>query len=116
MAATPRADNTSLARLDAITAFSADWADRGASRDDKSGQHVEWLVPREGGVHPSQQAAYYRRLLPNGSALDRSLPQVLEPEQHGQHAFELAIEMDLVATEPLQLGGVQRFAEGLLAD
>ena len=42
-------------------------------------------------------------ILPNGSVLDRSLPQVLEPQQHGQHPFELAVEMDLVAPEPLQL-------------
>jgi hypothetical protein len=30
-------------------------------------------------------------VLRNGSARDRPLPQVLEPQQHGQHPFELAI-------------------------
>jgi hypothetical protein len=35
--------------------------------------------------------------LPNGSALDRRLPQVLEAQQHGEHPFELAVEMDLIA-------------------
>src|SRR4029077_5096939 len=54
-------------------------------------------------------------VLRNGSARDRPLPQVLEPQQHGQHPFELAIEADLVTTEPLQLVGVERFAERLLA-
>ena len=39
--------------------------------------------------------------LPNGSASDRPLPQVLEAQQHGEHPFELAIEVDLVAA-PLQ--------------
>ena len=46
--------------------------------------------------------------MPNGSALDRPLPQVLEAQQHGQHPFELAVEMDLKSTEPFQLTGVQR--------
>jgi hypothetical protein len=31
--------------------------------------------------------------LPNGSALDGSTSQVLEPQQHGEHSFELAVEM-----------------------
>jgi hypothetical protein len=39
----------------------------------------------------------------NGSALDRSLPQVLEAQQHDEHPFELATEMDLIAAEPFQL-------------
>jgi hypothetical protein len=42
-------------------------------------------------------------LLPNGSAFDCPLPQVLEPQQHGQHPFELAVEVDLVAAEPFEL-------------
>jgi hypothetical protein len=46
--------------------------------------------------------------LPNGSARDRSLPQVLEAQQHGQHPLELAVEVDLVAAEPLQLVGIER--------
>jgi hypothetical protein len=41
--------------------------------------------------------------LPNESALDRSLPQVLEAQQHDEHPFELATEMDLIAAEPFQL-------------
>jgi hypothetical protein len=39
-------------------------------------------------------------VLPNGSPLNRSLPQFLKTEQHGQHTFKLAVEVDLVA-EPL---------------
>jgi hypothetical protein len=31
------------------------------------------------------------------------MPQVLEAQEHGQHPFELSVEMDLVAAEPLQL-------------
>jgi len=38
---------------------------------------------------------------------------VLEPPQHGEHSFELAVEMDLVAAKPLQLVGVERLAERL---
>ena len=58
-----------------------------------------------------------RRLdLRNGSASDRPLPQVLEAQQHGQHPFELAVEMDLVAAESFQLVGVKRLTERLLAD
>ena len=44
-----------------------------------------------------------RRFLPNGLALDRLLPQVLEAQQHREHSFKFALEMDLVATKPLQL-------------
>ena len=36
-----------------------------------------------------------------GSAHYRPLPQVLEAQQHGQHPFELSVEMNLVAAEPL---------------
>jgi len=43
------------------------------------------------------------------------VPQVLEPDQHGQHSFELAVEMALVAAEPFELVGIERLAERLLA-
>ena len=33
-------------------------------------------------------------LLPNGSALDGSSSQLLEPQQHGEHSFELAVVDD----------------------
>jgi hypothetical protein len=39
--------------------------------------------------------------LPNGSDCDRPLPQILEPQQHGQHPFQLAVEMDFAAAQPL---------------
>jgi hypothetical protein len=52
----------------------------------------------------------------NGSALDRSLPQVLEAQQHDEYPFELTTEMDLIAAEPFQLVCVERLAECLLAD
>ena len=55
-------------------------------------------------------------VLRNGSTRDRSLSQVLEAQQHGQRPFELSVEMDLVAAEPLQLVGVEGFAERLLPD
>ena len=54
--------------------------------------------------------------LPNGSALDGSTSQFLQPQQHGEHSFELAIEMHLVTTKPLQPVWVERLAERLLAD
>ena len=54
--------------------------------------------------------------LPNGSALDGSPSQVLEPQQHCKHLFEFAVEMDLVASEPLQFVRIERLAECLLAD
>jgi hypothetical protein len=46
-------------------------------------------------------------ILRNGSARDRTLPQVLQAQQHGQRPFEFAVEMNLVAAEPLQLVGVE---------
>jgi hypothetical protein len=49
--------------------------------------------------------------LPNGLAFDRPLPQVLEAQQHGEHPFELAVEMDLITAEPFQ-----RLAECLITD
>src|SRR6202041_4171031 len=53
-------------------------------------------------------------VLRNGSARNRPLPQVLEAQQHGQRPFELSVEMDLIAAEPLQLVGVERLTELLL--
>jgi hypothetical protein len=32
---------------------------------------------------------------------DGSPSQVIEPQQHGEHSFELAVEMDLVTSKPL---------------
>ena len=55
-------------------------------------------------------------VLQNESARDRPLPEILQAQQHGQHPFELSIEMDLVAAEPLQLVGVEQLAERLLPD
>lgn len=53
----------------------------------------------------------------NGSALDGdgSTSQLLEPQQHCEHSLELAVEMDLVASKPLQLVRIERLAECLLA-
>jgi hypothetical protein len=48
--------------------------------------------------------------------MDRALPQGLEPQWHGQHRLELAVEVDLVAAEPLQLVRIEHLAGGLLAD
>src|ERR1700727_2791338 len=53
--------------------------------------------------HPGACAGPPPLVLRNGSARDRPLPQVLEAQEHGQHPFELSVEMDLVAAEPLQL-------------
>ena len=47
---------------------------------------------------------------------NRSPSWVLEAQQHGQHTFQLAVEMDLVAAEPLQLVRIERLAECLLPD
>src|SRR5580700_7599584 len=55
-------------------------------------------------------------VLRNGSARGCLPPQVLEAQQHGQRPFELSVEMDLVAAEPLQLVGVERLTERLLPD
>ena len=35
-------------------------------------------------------------VLPNGSTLDGRWPQLFETQQHGEHPFELAVEMNLV--------------------
>ena len=37
----------------------------------------------------------------------RRFPKVLEPKQHRQHALQLAIEVDLVTAEPLELVGIE---------
>jgi hypothetical protein len=55
-------------------------------------------------------------VLPNGSALVRPLPQVLEAQQHDEHPFGLAVEMDLVAAKAFPLVEVERLAERLLED
>ena len=55
-------------------------------------------------------------ILLNGSAREGALPQVFEPKQHGQRAFELAVQMNLVSSEPFQFVGVERLTERLLAD
>ena len=39
-----------------------------------------------------------------------------QPGQHLQHAFELAVEVDFVTPQLLQLGWVERLAERLLAE
>src|SRR5208283_624433 len=49
-------------------------------------------------------------VLRNGSARDRPLTQVLDAKEHGERPLELAVEMDLVAAEALQLVGVERRA------
>jgi hypothetical protein len=54
--------------------------------------------------------------LPNGSAGNCPLSQVLEAQQHRQHPFELAVEVDLVAAEPLKPVGVERLSKRLLPD
>jgi hypothetical protein len=41
---------------------------------------------------------------------------ILEPQQHSEHSFELAVEMDLVASKPLQLVRIERLTQHLLAD
>jgi hypothetical protein len=42
--------------------------------------------------------------------------QLLETQQHRQHPFELAVEMDLIAAQSLQLVGIERLAERLFSD
>ena len=84
------------------------------------GSHVCWGNPKNGSTgsgpprpalpHKSwprkdpcqERPAHPAWLLPNGSALDGSASQFLEPQQHGEHSFELAVEMHLVTTKPLQ--------------
>src|SRR5271165_1520479 len=58
---------------------------------------------------PQARAAFAKRI-----SLLLSLPEVLQPKQHGQHSFELAVEMDLVTAEPFQLFRIERFAERLV--
>jgi transposase-like protein len=81
-----------------------------ASRGDKTVQEIA----SKHKVHPNHRPR--SSALPNGSALDGSTSQVLEPQQHGQHPFELAVEMDLIAAKSLQLVGVKGLAERLLAN
>ena len=46
-------------------------------------------------------------ILPNRLVLDRPLPQVLEAQQHRKHPFELAVQMDLIAAQLLQLARIE---------
>jgi hypothetical protein len=62
-------------------------------------------------LHGIRPAATLLGVLPNGSTHDRRLPQVLQAQQHGEHAFELAVEMDLIASKPLQLVRAERLAD-----
>jgi len=39
----------------------------------------------------------------------RALSEFLEPKQHRQHPLQLAVQMDLVATEALKFVGVEGF-------
>jgi hypothetical protein len=39
-------------------------------------------------------------ILPNGSTRDGPLQKSLEAQRHGEHPFELAIEMELVVADP----------------
>jgi hypothetical protein len=79
------------------------------------------LMNRSAGEPPRPPACDSRpvheaSLLPNGSATGGSKTQVFEPQQHGEHSFELAVEIDLVAAKPLQLVRVERLTERLLAN
>src|SRR5262249_4006585 len=65
---------------------------------------------------PSAQRPMAQSFFPNKSPRDRTLPQVLETQQHGEHPFKLAVEMDLLVAKPLQLVRVERLAERLFAD
>ena len=46
-----------------------------------------------------------RPILRNGSIVGRSATKVLKPDQHGEGAFQFAVEMHLVARQPRQLVG-----------
>jgi hypothetical protein len=57
-------------------------------------------------VHEATAIGFAKRISP------RSLPvAVFEAQEHGERPFEFAVEMDLVAAEPLQLIGVERLTE-----
>jgi len=64
----------------------------------------------------SAQADPRRSILRNGSPLNCPLPQALEARQHGEHALELAVEMDLIAPELFQVVGVEGLTERLFVD
>ena len=57
-----------------------------------------------------------RPILRNGSVFGRAATQVLKSDQHGKGAFELTVEMHLVARQPHQLVGVEGLAESLVAN
>jgi hypothetical protein len=60
---------------------------------------------------PEGDPVFAKRIGPRSSQ-----PQTLEAQQHCERPFELTVEMDLVAAEPLQLVGVERLAKCLIAD
>ena len=71
----------------------------------KRGGNRRHVVVREVGREGRER--FY--ILRNGSLQQRSLPQVSEPKQHRQRPLQLAIQMDLIAAQSLQLVRVERF-------
>ena len=49
----------------------------------------------------------------NGSLFARLPPQILESQQHGQGAFQLAVQVHLVTGQPRQLVGIEGLGESL---
>src|SRR3954447_5760349 len=56
------------------------------------------------------------RILRNGLRLLPAPLQVLEPQQHREHALELAVEMHLVPSKAFQFVGIDSLSEGLLSN
>ena len=51
------------------------------------------------------ERAHWKASKRTGDALPKRVTsQLLEPPQHCEHSFELAVEMDLVASKPLSVG------------
>jgi hypothetical protein len=71
------------------------------------------------GAGSSWRAAWHLKrtlVFPNGSALDRRWPQFLETEQHGKGPFQLPVEIHLLASQALQLVGIEGLTERLFAE
>src|SRR3954451_458018 len=99
--------------------FRRNWVNCGASRVGRftaqSRRFLNSICVIHGGGDQPGLLILARAFFPNGSVRGRPVPQVLEPDQHGQHSFDLAVEMPLVAAEPFELVGIERLAERLLA-
>ena len=74
-----------------------------------------WRLPEALSTSPPSPAHVLRNGS-GGAGRRDGAPEILELEQHGEDALQLAVEVDLVASQPVEPVGVDRLPEGLRPD